>query len=84
MIKVFYLTEKAQDAYASMAPEACLDYDQVKSAVRRAYELVPEAYRQKFRRLKNVTAKPFVNLAGRRKRCSTDGVNPQQSIISKS
>lgn len=53
------LTGKAQDAYASMAPAACLDYDQVKSAVRRAYELVPEAYRQKFRRLKKRDGQTF-------------------------
>lgn len=45
------LTGKAQDAYASMALEACLDYDQVKSAVLRAYELVPEPYGQNFRKL---------------------------------
>lgn len=44
------LTGKAQDKYASMASETCLDYDQVKSAVLRAYELVPGAYRQKRKR----------------------------------
>uniref|UniRef100_A0A671UEB7 Gypsy retrotransposon integrase-like protein 1 n=1 Tax=Sparus aurata TaxID=8175 RepID=A0A671UEB7_SPAAU len=45
-------TGKAQDAYTSMSPESSLEYEKVKSAVLRAYELVPEAYRQKFRRLK--------------------------------
>lgn len=53
------LTGKAQDAYASMAPKACLDYDQVKSAVLRAYELVPEAYRQKFWKLKKHDGQTF-------------------------
>lgn len=45
------LTGKAQLAYVSMSPDHCLDYDKVKAAVLRAYELVPEAYRQKFRKL---------------------------------
>lgn len=42
-------TGKAQDAYSSLSSELSLDYEHVKKAVLRAYELVPEAYRQKFR-----------------------------------
>lgn len=38
-------TGKAQDAYAALSPEVSLDYDKVKVAVVRTYELVPEAYR---------------------------------------
>lgn len=41
-------TGKAQEAYASFTPEVSLDYDKVKAVVLRAYELVPEAYCQKF------------------------------------
>lgn len=33
-------------------PDHCLDYDKVKAAVLRVYELVPEAYRQKFRKFR--------------------------------
>lgn len=40
---------KAQEACAALPVESSLDYDTVKSAVLRAYELVPEAFRQKFR-----------------------------------
>ncbi len=40
---------KAQEAYSSLSVEESLDYEQVKIAVLRIYELVPEAYRQKFR-----------------------------------
>lgn len=40
---------KAQEVPAALPIEQALDYDLVKTAVLRAYELVPEAYRQKFR-----------------------------------
>lgn len=39
---------KAQDAVAALLVEDSLNYEQVKAAILRAYELVPEAYRQKF------------------------------------
>lgn len=40
---------KTQAAYSAMSPDDCRDYVAVKSAVLRAYKLVPEAYRQRFR-----------------------------------
>lgn len=43
------LTGKAQEAYASLSKADSRYYDIVKAAVLRAYELVPEAYRQRFR-----------------------------------
>lgn len=43
------LTGKAQEICASLPIEQSLDYDILKTAVLRGYELVPEAYRQKFR-----------------------------------
>lgn len=57
---------KAQEAYASLSTELSLDYGVVKTAVLRAYELVPEAYRQKFRRLKKCDAHTYVEF-GREK-----------------
>ena len=42
-------TGKAQEAYSALSSEECKDYKVVKSAVLKAYELVPEAYRQRFR-----------------------------------
>ena len=47
------LTGKAQKVYSSLTPEEGLDFDIVKSAILRSYELVPEAYRQKFRSLRD-------------------------------
>ncbi len=54
------LTGKAQDAYASLLPEASLGYDDIKAAVLRAYELVPEAYHQKFRGFKKSDSLTYV------------------------
>ncbi|KAG1928985.1 zinc finger CCHC domain-containing protein [Pimephales promelas] len=42
-------TGRAQEAYSSLSVEDASDYQAVKAAVLRAYELVPEAYRQRFR-----------------------------------
>ena len=42
-----------------MSPADSLDYDKVKAAVLRALELVPEAYRQKFRRYKKLDNHTF-------------------------
>ncbi|KAK0135637.1 hypothetical protein N1851_028500 [Merluccius polli] len=43
------LVGKAQEVCASLSIDDSLNYDIVKATVLRAYELVPEAYRQKFR-----------------------------------
>ena len=39
-------------AYSALGIEEKVDYAIVKEAILKAYELVPEAYRQKFRDLK--------------------------------
>lgn len=44
------LTGKAQEICALLPIEQFLNYEVLKAAVLRAYELVPEAYRQKFRK----------------------------------
>ena len=43
------LNGKAQRVYATLSPEECSEYEAVKMAVLKSFELVPEAYRQKFR-----------------------------------
>ena len=43
------LTGKAQRAYPTLPTENCADYELVKAAVLKSFELVPEAYRQIFR-----------------------------------
>ena len=46
------LTGKAQQAYAALAPEDAKDYDTVKTAILRRYNINEETYRQRFRALK--------------------------------
>lgn len=43
------LIGKAQEVFSTLPLEESLNYDAVKLAILRAYELVPEAYRQRFR-----------------------------------
>ena len=43
------LTGRAQQAYSAVCGVVRLTYDTVKATVLKAYELDPEAYRQKFR-----------------------------------
>ena len=43
------LLGKAQEIYGSLSIEQSSNYEHVKEAILKAYELVPEAYRQKFR-----------------------------------
>ncbi|KAJ8356937.1 hypothetical protein SKAU_G00197310 [Synaphobranchus kaupii] len=54
---------KAQEVVSALSLEDSLKYDCVKNAVLRAYELVPEAYRQKFRHHKKSTNKTYVEFA---------------------
>ena len=43
------LVGKAQEAYSALSIEQSSNYDLVKEVILKAYELVPEAYRQHFR-----------------------------------
>lgn len=57
------LVGKAQEVCSALTLEESLKYDSVKSAVLRAYELVPEAYRQRFRNQKKNAQQTFVEFA---------------------
>ncbi len=57
------LVGKAQEVCAAMPIEDSLNYDLVKTAVLRAYELVPEAYRQKFRGYSKFAKQTFLEFA---------------------
>ena len=43
------LTRKAREIYSALPVERSSQYMEVRQAILKAYELVPEAYRQKFR-----------------------------------
>lgn len=57
------LTGKAQQVCSALPVEKCLDYNVVKAAILRAYELVPEAYRQRYRNLTKTVNQTFVEFA---------------------
>lgn len=57
------LTGRAQEVYSALSLSDCQDYDTVKAAVLKAYELVPEAYRQKFRTLSKGVNEAHVEFA---------------------
>lgn len=61
------LTGKAQEVCATLSLEDSLNYDMMKAAILRAYELVPEAYRQRFRGHKKNSNQSFVEFA--REKC---------------
>ena len=54
---------KAREIYSSLSIQQCQNYDAVKKAVLKAYELVPEAYRQKFRSAKKESNQTYVEFA---------------------
>ena len=57
------LVGKAQEVVAALPLDVSLNYDSVKAAVLRAYELVPEAYRQKFRSHRKSPSRTYVEFA---------------------
>ena len=57
------LVGKAQEIYGSLSVEQSSNYEHVKEAILKAYELVPEAYRQKFRKYLKYDSKTHVEFA---------------------
>ena len=56
------LKGRAQETYAAMSYEDCQNFDTVKEAILKAYELVPESYRQKFRKASKKEGQSFYEL----------------------
>ena len=57
------LVGKAQVIYGSLSVEQSSNYEHVKEAILKAYELVPEAYKQKFRNYLKYDSKTHVEFA---------------------
>ena len=54
---------KAREIYTQLSLEQSSDYDKVKELILKAYELVPEAYRQKFRHCRKENDQTHVEFA---------------------
>ena len=57
------LKGKASEVYLALKLEQTSDFQTVKEKILQGYELVPEAYRQKFRKLKKEADKTHVEFA---------------------
>ena len=57
------LVGKAQEIYSALSVEQSSDYEIVKARILQAYELVPEAYRQKFRNISKQIGQTHVEFA---------------------
>ncbi len=83
------LMGKALEVFSTLSLEDSLNYDAVKLAILRAYELVPEAYRQKFRGHKKNSSQTFVEFSREKallfdKWCSatkTDDFNSLRELV---
>ena len=69
---------KAQKVYVTLDEELSADYDTVKPIILRAYELVPEAYRQKFRDLKKLPTQTYVEFARVKEQAFGDWVKSKE------
>ena len=62
------LIGRAREIFSAMSIEQSQDYDVVKQAILKAYELVPEAYRQKFRNTRKLFGQTHVEFARQKER----------------
>ena len=62
------LKGKASEVYLALKPDQSSDYQIVKETILKAYELVPEAYRQKIRKFKKEADKTNVEFAREKER----------------
>ena len=65
---------KAREIYTQLSLEQSSDYDTVKEFILKAYELVPEAYRQKFRDCRKEHDQTHVEFARTKEQLLIDGV----------
>ncbi|KAJ8049035.1 hypothetical protein HOLleu_01585 [Holothuria leucospilota] len=66
--KFFNHFEKLGEQLKWPRVEDSMDYDKVKKAILQAYELVPEAYRQKFRKYRKADTQTYVEFAYQKER----------------
>ena len=62
------LTGKAQKAYTTLSAEDCKNYDTVKKTILQSCEMVPEAYRQKFRNQRKSENQSFMEFVKEKER----------------
>ena len=71
---------KAREIYTQLSLEQCSDYDKVKELILKAYELVPEAYRQKFRSCRKENDQTHAEFARTKNNYLTDGALQRKKV----
>uniref|UniRef100_A0AAY4DAZ5 SCAN box domain-containing protein n=1 Tax=Denticeps clupeoides TaxID=299321 RepID=A0AAY4DAZ5_9TELE len=79
------LSGKAQEVYSALTVEQSSDYSTVKTAILNAYELVPEAYNQKFSRLSKNDRITYVEFAHEKENlfdrwCTSEHVTSREQL----
>ena len=69
---------KAQRVYVTLDEDLSADYDSVKPIILKAYKLVPEAYRQKFRDLRKFPAQTYVEFARLKEQAFSEWVKSKE------
>ncbi|XP_066946149.1 uncharacterized protein [Macrobrachium rosenbergii] len=72
------LIGRAQKVYVTLDESLSSDYDNVKAIVLKAYELVPEAYRQRFRNLQKDREQTFVEFARGKRQYAEDWLKSKE------
>ena len=73
-----FLKGIAQEAYTTLPISECMDYNCVKNAILKAYELVPEAYCQKSRNDRKQESQSYVEFAHEKKVYFHRWCNPRE------
>lgn len=60
--------EQAKRVFTNLPKEICKDYDAVKDIILHSYDLVPEAYTQRFRNLRKSESQTYVEYAAEKER----------------
>ena len=63
LLQSVLLIGKAREIYSALPVEKSAQYEEVRRAILKAYELVPEAYRQKFRNCKKQDSQTYAEFA---------------------
>ena len=74
------LVGKAREIFSQLSVEDSANFDTVKELILKGYELVPEAYRQKFRNLTKPSSKTFIEFAQEKAQlfdrwCTSENIN---------
>ncbi|KAK0156529.1 hypothetical protein N1851_000148 [Merluccius polli] len=78
-------TGKAQEVFSALSMDQAKQYDVVRDSILHAYELVPEAYRQKFRNARKLEQRTFVEFAREKERlfdrwCTAQNVQTRDDL----